>query len=317
MKIVTLTLSPAFDVHCTAGAFRAGRENFASVTERAAGGKGLNTARALAAWGSEVTAVLLLGEENGAEFLRLAGEAEGPLTLRTLSVPGRIRENITVHVPGEKETRLSFRGFSAGPAILSALSRLLTEECPPGSVLALAGSLPPGLSGEELFPLLLALRERGVLLSVDSRSFSPEQLTRLRPFLIKPNEEELVTFLGRPAAGADDATTAAEAIRLQGISRVMVSLGGEGAVLASEKGLFRVSVPRIRPVSTIGAGDSSIAGFLSAFSEGLPEEECLRRAAAFGTAACLTAGTLPPRREDILKMLPQISVFSLARPLPD
>ena len=83
----------------------------------------------------------------------------------------------------------------------------------------------------------------------------------------------------------------------------MISLGGDGALLACKEGVFTVHAPKIRPVSTIGAGDSSIAGFLAAAAEGKSAADCLKTAVAYGTAACLTAGTLPPRREDIHSIL--------------
>ena len=96
-----------------------------------------------------------------------------------------------------------------------------------------------------------------------------------------------------------------------GITHVIVSLGGDGFVYGGEVGGIRVSVPKITPVSTIGAGDSLIAGFLAGIYERRDIEDVLRLAAAFGTAACLTEGTNPPNKEEIYGLESQIRVQSI------
>ena len=86
----------------------------------------------------------------------------------------------------------------------------------------------------------------------------------------------------------------------------MISLGSKGALLVSSEGVFSARPPKIEALSTIGAGDSSIAGFLAAKAEGCSAKDCLCRAVAYGTAACLSAGTKPPRREDVTELMDKI-----------
>ena len=100
-------------------------------------------------------------------------------------------------------------------------------------------------------------------------------------------------------SGVDNAILAAEMIHHEGIDNVMISLGGLGAVYCGKSGSAVISVPKITPISTVGAGDSTLAGFVSAFCQSHNIESCLRRACALGTAACLTEGTVPPRKTDI------------------
>ena len=83
----------------------------------------------------------------------------------------------------------------------------------------------------------------------------------------------------------------------------MISLGKDGAVLANSSGAWHVAAPDAAVVSTVGAGDSSIAGFLFALSCGEDWQGCLRHAVAFGSAACMTRGTRPPKPEDIRKFI--------------
>lgn len=301
MPIITLTLAPAFDLHCTADALALDHENLATLTRRDAGGKGVNISRALHSYGVESTAVLALGEENGDTFLEaVTQEGLHALPIRT---PGRIRENVTVHTANGRETRLSFTPVAAHPALLPALFRVWEEQCTPGSILTLTGRLPDGITPAALREPLLALRARGVRVVIDSRSYSLSDLIEARPFLIKPNEEEIAAYTGRSVRRAEEALTAAEQLRERGIDHVMISLGGAGAVLSCAGGCFTASAPRISPLSTIGAGDSMIAGFIAAATEGQGPEACLKTAVAFGSAACLTPGTRPPKREDILRFL--------------
>ena len=126
-----------------------------------------------------------------------------------------------------------------------------------------------------------------------------EDFAAVKPWFIKPNQEEISRCVGREINTPADALAAAREIRACGIENVMVSMGGKGAVLASGEGDFTVSVPNIDVISTIGAGDSSVAGFCAAFAEGKGALECLVNAVSYGSAACLTAGTNPPKRDDV------------------
>jgi 1-phosphofructokinase family hexose kinase len=301
MKIVTLTLSPAFDIHCTADELVLDHENIAAVTDRDAGGKGVNISRALHAYGVANTAVIVAGEENGEAFLSTL--ARDGIEAVAIYTPGRIRENITVHTANGKETRLSFQGSPAPLDLMGRVAAVTDALCPAGSLLTLTGRVPDGLPLDSVKDYVRALQARGVRVVIDSRSFSLSDLIEVKPFLIKPNEEEIATYMSREIGTADEALAAARALHAEGIENVMISLGGAGAVLCCAAGEFAAAAPKITPLSTIGAGDSSIGGFLAAMANGLDAEACLQTAVAFGSAACLTRGTRPPKKEDILRLL--------------
>lgn len=305
MKIITLTLNPAFDVHCAAPAFSPYRESIATVTSRDAGGKGVNISRALTANGVENTALVVLGDENGAEFLR-ALTAEG-LNVRTLTVAGRIRENFTLHTEGKPETRISFSGFSADVSLLDRVEEMLMPLLDAESTVTLTGSLPEGIPMDAVKAFHSRLRERGVQIVIDSKSFSLSDLCECRPWLIKPNGEEIEEYLGRRIDSLAAAADAARELQRRGIGNVMITLGGDGAVLATDGGVYAASAPHLTVRSTVGAGDSAIGGFLAATAEGLFGAEALSCAVAFGSAACLTEGTQAPRREAIDALLTKIS----------
>lgn len=301
MNVITLTLNPAFDVHCAAPGFAAGRENAVRLLSRDAGGKGINISRALSACHVPSTAYVVVGEENGADFCRAL--TDGGLSYTALTVPGRIRENITLHTEGLGETRISFPGFAVAPTLLAELEQALLPLAAADAVFTLTGSLPQGITAADVQPLLARLQARGARLVIDSRSFALPDLIEARPFLIKPNEDEISLYYDKPIRTLADAAEAADAIREKGIENVMLSLGAMGAALATPRGRYTCRAPSIKPISTIGAGDSSIAGFLAACRAGKPDEDCLRTAIAYGSAACMQEGTLPPTAADVERLL--------------
>ncbi len=309
MAIYTLTLSPAYDVHASLEELQLYHENLATITAEEAGGKGVNISRALLRHGVMHTSIVLLGQEDGGEFLA-ALQRDG-LSLRTLYVPGRIRRNITLHAAHTPETRISFPGFSAGEGTVQDVAALLAP-CGAGDYVTLTGRLPEGMPMPAVQRLLADLRARGVHVVIDSRSFDLAALLEARPYLIKPNEEELTTYAGQPVQGVDAAAEAVCAMQQRGILCVMASLGADGAVLACPAGCFHAAAPVVPVRSTIGAGDSAVAGFLAAAAAGREMAEALRCAVAFGSAAVQQAGTRPPQPEDVATLYRQICVTRLA-----
>ncbi len=306
MNVITLTLSPAFDMHCYTENFAAESENLVRVTSRCAGGKGVNISRALRAGGVQSTALAVLGEDNARAFA--AELSRDGIALCALSVPGRIRENITVHTKSGTETRISFPAPSVGADLLDRVLDALDGELTDDTVLTLTGRIPDGVDTDAVMQFLEKVTLRGVRTVIDSKSFTLAQLVQARPWLIKPNGQEISDYLSRTVSDFDQVADAARALHASGIANVLVSLGDKGAMLACDAGVFVAVPPAITPLSTIGAGDSTVAGFLCATADGADAKECLARAVAFGTAACLTEGTLPPRAEDIAGMLEQIRI---------
>lgn len=305
MRIITLTLSPAYDVHCYAEEFEAFCENLATVTARDAGGKGVNISRALSKNGISNTAVVVLGEENGADFAQALNQ-DG-LSWISVPVSGRIRENLTLHTQGKPETCISFRGFKADVSLLDRVSDAIGD-VDGETVITFTGRVPDGMDLPHVKTFLADLRAKGAKIVIDSKAFSISDLAECRPWLIKPNEEELAAYLGKHDVEMTDVRAFCMAMRSVGIDNVMVSLGEKGACLACADGFFKAVPPPIQPLSSIGAGDSAIAGFLAEIVNGKTPAQCLQSAVAFGSAACLTAGTKPPRAEDVQTLRGQVEL---------
>ena len=305
MKIVTLTLNPAYDVHCYTERFEPYRENLVTVTSRDAGGKGINISRALTRNGIPNRAVVIVGSENAADFCKLLDADR--LNLHTVLSEGRIRENITLHCENAPETRISFGGFAADRTLLERVEEAIGE-VDDETVITLTGRLPEGLNLKDVKAFLMRFRAHGAKIVIDSRSFSVSDLIECRPWLIKPNEEELAVYMDKDEVTPHDVQFFGKTLFEKGIENVMVSLGGAGACLYCKEGFFKAIPPQVKPISTIGAGDSSIAGFLAAFSQGKNAVECLQTAVSYGTAACLTEGTKAPMQKDVERVWKDIVV---------
>ena len=306
MNIVTLTLNPAVDVHCRVRDFTPCRENLARIDLTEAGGKGINVSRALTANGVSNTAFAVLGTENAAAFKDTL-LADG-LSLLCVTVEGRIRENITLHTDNAPETRISFEGFSADDSLLDEVENAVADKIDGNTVVVFGGRAPAGVSLEAVKRMLRRFHATGAKLVIDSRSLGRKDIAELPVWLIKPNEEEIEEYSGEKVSCVEDAIRAAEGIKKDGVENVMVSLGAGGALLCCADGCYVARAPKIEPLSTIGAGDSSIAGFLAAMARGESYDGMLRNAVCFGTAACLTAGTRPPKAEDVSAILPLVVV---------
>lgn len=303
MKIITITLNPAFDIHYNVEHLELHRENYATGAVKNAGGKGINISRALTFFGIENKAFCVTGDENGKDFLGYLEKENIPF--ETINKQGKIRENITLHtIFGE--TRISCEGSKTDVEVLDVIFEKIKKEYEKDMLVTFTGRLCEGIGREDAIAFIKNLKELGVRVIVDCNSFSKDDILKIKPFLIKPNEQEISELLGNIEINDSDIKKAATAFYDAGIENVMISLGANGFIFYNREGCFKVSVPKIIPVSTIGAGDSTIAGFAAGLALDMETCEILRLAGAFGTAACLTEGTNPPVKEDILRICNEV-----------
>lgn len=304
MKIYTLTLNPAYDVHAVCKQFAAGYENLAKIRSREAGGKGVNISRALTENGIENTAVIVIGRDNCADYLQDLETAKMNCVL--LEKEGRIRENLTLHCENGPETRISFAGFSVDDSVLSQVENAIKIDG--DTVITFTGRVSSGMSMDSVKAFLARASAAGAKIVLDSKSFSLEDIYEVKPWLIKPNQEEISEYFGCGVNSIDEARAKASAFARHGVANVMISLGEQGAMLLSGGKCYTAKPPLIHAVSTIGAGDSTIAGFLAAAGRVADAGECLKTAVAFGTAACLTEGTQPPLKDDVARIYAQVEL---------
>lgn len=309
IRIITLLLNPAYDVTVECEQFLLRAEN-REVSERFdAGGKAINVSRVLKSAGVGSTAIILAGEDNLPAYIEKLNQED--ITAVIIREKGRIRENISIRTPDGSITRLMRSGFTFSTQNLDEIKRILRQNCLPGCFCVISGSIPPGMSEDQLEEICTYTRSRGAKLILDTRSLGLKRLLRLKPYIIKPNLEEFEMLTGNKGLSRSEQKKIALTFIENGIENILLSLGSEGMMYISTAGAYFAEVPKICPISAVGAGDSSLAGFLLAINnEDLPDKR-LRLAAAFGTAACLTEGTNPPHPQDIQAIYQQIRVTLL------
>lgn len=304
--ILTLTANPSLDRTVALAQPLLPGEVQSALSERVdAGGKGINVARVVAAAGLDALAVLPLSPGDPFEA---ALHATG-LPTRPVLVPGRTRANLTIVDPSGVTTKLNLPGALVEPDDAQAVIDAVVDAAVGARWLVLAGSLPPGLAPEFYADVIRAVRAahgaRAPRCAVDTSGAALHAVVAsAAPDLIKPNDEELAELAGVALeAGTDDlpARVLDVARRLvpDRVGSALVTLGAHGAVLVDATEAWFLPAPRVRVASTVGAGDSSLAGYLLAESAGEPAPERLRHAVRYGAAAAALPGTQPPHPADL------------------
>ena len=296
--IVTLTANPSLDRTIElADPLERGGVQRAFDTHEQPGGKGVNVSRALIASGLDTLAVL---PGDAADPMLVALRAER-IPVASLGIAGRIRSNITITEPDGTTTKVNEPGPTLTADNETNLIDVVVKHARNAEWLVLAGSLPPGLPVDFYARVVRAVRAAtGTTprIAVDS---SGEPLAALIASgvgvdLVKPNAEELAELTLREVDEADPvaAFDAARLLTAQGCAAVLATLGSHGAVLVTADGGWHATMPPIVPRSTVGAGDSSLAGYLVADQQGASPERRLAQAVAHGAAAAALPGSTMP-----------------------
>lgn len=307
--IITLTANPSLDRTASLDAPLArGQVQRVSGVTVEPGGKGVNVARAIHYAGQAVRAVLPAPDEDPI----LAALRQLGVDYRTVPVAEGVRMNLTLTEPDGTTTKLNEPGPRLSEEQIEELAALVVSEATDAAWVVLSGSLPPGVPADFYATLVRRLRPLGVKVAVDTSDDPLQALVDnfpdAAPDLLKPNSDELAQLTGadaeqlEAAAKAGDpsaAVTAARSLVERGVAAVMGTLGASGAVLVTAEGAWHASPPPIVPRSTVGAGDSSVAGYVLADCGGEAAPGRLRTAVAYGSAAASMAGSALPRPEHL------------------
>lgn len=292
--ILTVTPNPSLDRTYEVPSLDRGEVIRATGERMDPGGKGVNVSRAVAAAGRRTVAVLPLGGAPGALVADLL-DAQG-IEVARVAVAGATRSNIALAEADGILTKIN----APGPELSSAEEELLLEtvriQSADASWIACCGSLPRGLAPSWYAELVARAHAAGARIALDTSGPALLAALRERPDVVKPNAEELAEAVGRPLATVGDAVKAAEELREMGAGAVLASLGADGQILVDASGAWfgnaRVDIVR----SNVGAGDSSLAGFLIAGGNG---PEALASAVAHGAAAVQLPGSVMPTPADL------------------
>lgn len=299
--IVTLTMNPALDIATATERVVPTHKLRCTAPRYDPGGGGINVARAVHALGGDAVAVFPVGGPAG-EMIRRLLEQEG-VTHHAIPIDGFTRESLAVE---ERRSGSQFRFILPGPTVsqrdqercLDQLSSL----APKAAYIVASGSLPLGVAEDFYRRVGEFAKSLGKRFVLDTSGAALKQAGH-GIHLLKPSLRELEDLTGREIRTQGDEEQAARQIVEQGRSEIVVlSLGAEGALLATAAGCERFAAVPIQARSTVGAGDSMLAGIVLGLSRGLPLREAVRFGMAAGAAALLGAGTELCRRADVERL---------------
>lgn len=283
-EIVTVTLNPAIDETVFLDELRPGSVNRATGHHRQPGGKGVNVSAMLGGFGIPSTASGFLGRENPRLFEELC--AKGMIRDEFLRIDGETRTGIKIVSQSTRETTdLNFAGLAPSAAELDALMVKLGALAKPGTWFVIGGRLPAGVSSGYFKRLIETLGRGGAKVAVDTSGEALGVAIHCGVEVIKPNLHELEEVLGHALPDLDSQVAAAQRLQREKVAHVVLSLGGQGALFVSPEAALFVAAPPVGVVSTVGAGDSLLAGYLAGLVTGRSAEERAKLATVFAWSA--------------------------------
>ncbi len=310
--IYTITLNPALDRSIILDILIADDANRVESEERYAGGKGIDVSRVIHVLEGDSVALGFIGGFHGMELeQRLLRQG---VKCDFVETRGETRTNILIHEK-LKKTHTSLN--APGPEVNEVEIRELMEKIrviDDPEYVVISGSIPKGIDKGIYKEIVSILNGRGSITALDADGDVMKEGIKAVPHIVKPNIHELGRLLEREIKNSEDAIRGAEELLEMGIEIVLISMGGDGAILVSEetkeKGIRALKgiPPKVTVGSTVGAGDSFLAAFVLGIKRNLNIKECLALAVASGAAASITPGTELCRREDVKRLFDKVKI---------
>lgn len=278
--IYTVTLNPSIDYTMYPGRLCPGEINRSEYEAHTCGGKGINVSVMLNNLGVESTALAFVGGFSGQEIERLVRRARIKCDFCEI----RDTSRINVKIISDTETAVNGKGpfirLEEEQRLLEKLSALSEDD-----TVVISGSAPESESGALLKNVINAVAHTRLIADMEGSAL--RTAAEKKPYLIKPNYDELCGLFGRTEMDGGEIAAAAARLRQGGVKNVLVSLGEDGALLAAEDGnIYKIRAPKVEAKSAVGAGDSMLAGFLAGEERGAQFALALGTAAGSATAAC-------------------------------
>lgn len=304
-KIITLTLNPAVDKTTYTAKVVPEKKLRCSQPIYHPGGGGINVSRALARLGCYSTPVYLAGGTTGNHFQQLL--AKEHLGSIVVPIEGNTRTNLTVV---EESTGLQFRFGMISPPILESewqfCLQILEQQLDFDYIVA-SGSIPPEVPLDFFGRVAAIAKAKNARLIIDTSGEALEQAIKVGVFLIKPNLAELSALYGHEELAKEDIKEAAQSIIASGAcTAVAISMGPDGAGLVTKEEYHQIPSPPVVVKSTVGAGDSMVAGLVYGISNNWNWQDTISYGVACGSAATLNEGTQLCSKADVDRLYAEI-----------
>ncbi|MDP5253051.1 MULTISPECIES: 1-phosphofructokinase [unclassified Vibrio] len=309
-KVVTITLNPALDLTGELDTLTPGAVNLVNRSTLHPAGKGVNVAKVLCELGAKVTVTGFLGRENRAQFDDLF-QSLG-LHDAFIEVDGATRVNVKLVDKERSVSDINFPGASISQADIARFETTLFELAKQHEYFVIAGSLPPGVSPQQCAKWIERLQSMGKKVVFDSSRAALLAGIEAKPWLIKPNDEELAFILDRDVNTSNDLLEAIRQLNQRGVSNVIVSRGEQGLLGVFQGQLYQAKAPVMPVESTVGAGDTLVAGLTWACMQVMPVSEGLAFATALSALAVTQVGVGIKDFEQLTTTIKQTQVTALS-----
>ena len=311
-RIITVTFNPCIDKSTTIESLAPEKKLRCTPPKFEPGGGGLNVTRAIKKLGGNALSIFLAGGYSG-KFLQKLAEQEG-IDHKIVEIRNHTRENLIVL---DKSSNHQYRFGMPGPEIYEnewkECLRLLQREEDVAYVIA-SGGLPSGIPLNIYAQVAAIAKQKNARLIVDTSGEALKQALNEGVYFIKPNLAELSSLVGKQEIHAEMVEDVAMQLIREGKAEVIVvSLGSSGAMLVSKEEVIQMMPPVVKRKSTVGAGDSMVAGIVLSLSLGKSASDALQFGIACGTAATLHEGTELCNKEDVDKLYPLVKTVSSLR----
>jgi len=283
--VYTLTFNPALDYIIHVPDYQEGVVNRTKVEKILPGGKGINVSIVLKNLGVETTALGFVSGFTGEMILKLLAEAGVSCDFISLE---KGFSRINVKIKSEQETEINGQGPEINKdAVLELYQKL--ESMQAGDILVLAGTAPKGFSDRLYADIMKKLQKKQVRIVVDATGSLLKNSLSEKPFLIKPNLAELEEIAGKKLDTTEAIIASAKELQKLGAENVLVSMGGDGAILLTSSGeVYTETAPQGTVVNTTGSGDSAVAGFLAKFIQTGDYQKALKFGVCAGSASAFS-----------------------------
>ena len=288
--ILTITLNPAVDRTIVVETFEIDKVNRVSQLRRDIGGKGLNVTKTIRAMGGSSKALLVLGGENG-KYILEKSISEG-LNIESFEIDGDTRENIKIVDP----IHGTFTDVNEPGPVLSnhqkaGLIERIQNNLELNDWLVISGSSPSGIDEEFYQSIFEDAKLKNVKIIADVNGKQLSNILKFKPYLIKPNIDELADLFEEKITSKTQAIAYARKVIEQGVEVVVVSLGSEGLLWVTKETALFANALKVDVKSTVGAGDAIVAGLTWSLSQNLLAEDVMKNAVAAATCVITTEGT--------------------------
>ena len=311
MRIATVTLNPAFDLVGRLARIEIGEVNTVETLGLYPAGKGINVAKVLADLDTKLSVTGFLGEENQGDFVQAF--AQNGVEDKFYRIAGKTRINVKITETEADVTDLNFLGFEISEQDWKAFTHQSQTWESQYDLVAVCGSLPRGVTPEQFAAWLESLHQQGLKVVLDSSNAALTAGLTTHPWLVKPNRRELEVWAGRSLHTIEEVIEAAEQLRSHGIENVIISMGEKGSVWLNSEGVLQAQPPHCENVvSTVGAGDSMVAGLIYGFSQGWSKEKTLSFASATSALAVSQSNVGISDKQALEQILAQVKLTNLS-----